>query len=100
MRNYLVAPGGAGLTCDGEILSTYLRGADMYCSGEDGYDGSSGTSMAAPFVSGVAAMLVENGLSNSQIISCILSSTDDLGTPGRDAVFGYGRLNAAEAVSC
>lgn len=100
MKNYLVAPGGAGLTCDGEILSTYLRGAETYCSGDDGYDGGSGTSMAAPFVSGVASMLVEKGLTNTEVISCILRSTEDLGTPGRDAVFGYGRLDAAEAVTC
>lgn len=100
VKNYLVAPGGEnGLTCDGEIVSTFLRGASRTCGREEGYDGLSGTSMAAPIVSGVAALLAAEGLDNQQIVSCILRTTDDLGTKGRDAVFGYGRVNAFKAVS-
>lgn len=99
MKNYLVAPGGDGLTCAGDIFSTYLRGAGTDCSDEDGYEGLSGTSMATPFVSGVAALLAGQGMTNTDIINCILSTADDLGTPGRDSVFGYGRVNAARAAS-
>lgn len=100
VKNYLVAPGGEnGLTCDGEIVSTFLRGASRTCGRDDGYDGLSGTSMAAPFVSGVAALLAAEGLDSRQIVSCILRTTDDLGMAGRDAVFGYGRVNAFKAVS-
>ena len=98
-RNFLVAPGGAGLTCDGEIISTYLRGAETFCSNDPGYEALSGSSMATPFVSGVAALLASKGLEPEAIVRCILDSADDVGIPGRDRVFGYGRLNAAAAVT-
>ena len=99
-KSYLVAPGGdQALTCANDILSTYLRGAARSCSSMDGYENMAGTSMAAPFVSGVAALLASKGLTNTAIVQCLMSTTDDLGPPGRDPVFGFGRVNALKAVS-
>jgi len=98
-KAYLVAPGGdQTLSCSNDILSTYLRGAERACSSVDGYEADAGTSMAAAFVSGTAALLAEKGLKNTAIVECLLASADDLGPPGRDPVFGYGRLNARRAV--
>ena len=97
---YLTAPGGNGLTCSGDIMSTWLRkAAHSVCSPATGYDAWAGTSMATPFVSGVAALLAAKGLSNQAIVACLAASSDDLGAPGRDPVYGYGRVNAARAVT-
>lgn len=101
---YLVAPGGSGIPdvtgCDGEIVSTFPMGLQpANCDLGSGYAGMAGTSMAAPFVSGVAALLASQGLSGPEVVERLLTTTDDLGPPGRDSVFGYGRVNALAAVT-
>ncbi|MGC8878487.1 MAG: S8 family peptidase [Anaerolineae bacterium] len=65
------------------------------------YDWLDGTSMATAFVSGLAALLwsADGGLSASQVRALIESNADDLGTPGKDDYFGYGRINAWRTLS-
>ena len=60
------------------------------------YGWLSGTSMATAFVSGLAALLwsADGNLSATQVRTLIESKADDLGTPGKDVYFGYGRINA------
>jgi subtilisin family serine protease len=60
----------------------------------------SGTSMAAPMVSGVAALVWAKHptWTAAQVRARLLASADDLGRRGRDDYFGAGRVDAATAV--
>ena len=61
-----------------------------------------GTSMAAPHVAGVAALIVgQHGgdISPAQVKEIIQRSADDIGRPGVDDFYGRGRINAYNAVS-
>jgi subtilisin family serine protease len=65
----------------------------------NGYELYSGTSMATPHVSGVAA-LIWNRLparSNTQVRQALTASALDLGATGRDNAYGYGLLQAKAA---
>ena len=66
------------------------------------YRFSQGTSMAAPHVAGVAALMkAVNPVLTPAQFDALLSSgqlTQDLGSPGRDDQFGYGLVNAYAAV--
>jgi len=73
----------------------------------DTYDLKNGTSMAAPVVSGIAALLTEQwrrtfgGGANplpEQLKALILAGADDLGNPGPDYTYGFGLANAKASV--
>ena len=61
----------------------------------------SGTSFAAPEVSGAAALVWQAFpyFSNDLVRQTLLGTADDLGAIGPDPVFGYGELNVGRAVS-
>jgi thermitase len=93
----VAAPGGTlsnGCATDDDIASTYPR--YLVASG---YEYSCGTSMAAPFVTGVAGLLASQGLNSVQIRNRIISTATDLGPAGRDDFFGAGLVNARAAVA-
>jgi serine protease len=69
-----------------------------------GYEPWSGTSMATPHVSGVAALVwshnppsAANGWSNVDIREALQATAKDLGAPGRDNAYGYGLVQAYAA---
>ena len=69
----------------------------VFSAGNEGYFFSIGTSMAAPHVAGVAALIISRhggSLSPSTVELELRKSADDLGETGRDAFYGAGRVNA------
>jgi len=60
---------------------------------------TSGSSFSAPFVSGVASLLLSENprLRNDQVKRKIIYSARDIGAPGRDMSTGYGLLDANAA---
>jgi subtilisin family serine protease len=66
-----------------------------------GYAYGTGTSHAAALVSGCAALLKahEPGLSGEQMARRLQATADDRGEPGRDGVFGAGRVNVYRALA-
>ena len=74
-----------------DILSTVPGG---------GYQTMSGTSMATPHVSGVAAVVMwQQGLTAAETRARLTSTADDLGPAGRDACFGVGGVNLGRAAA-
>jgi uncharacterized protein YjdB len=84
------------------IISTYM----------DGYASASGTSMASPMIAGVCALILsadptlttdpavieDPSLTVTRLKALLYDTVDDLGDPGRDDYYGYGRVNAERAV--
>lgn len=89
----ICAPGGDGNPADeGDILSCYLNNQYAYIAG---------TSMATPYVSGLAALVFSqnSGWTNTQVENRLMSTTDDLGQSGWDSSYGYGRINLYKALN-
>ena len=65
------------------------------------YYRATGTSFAAPFVTGVASLIIAGnpGLSNDQVKRMMLNSTRDVGAPGWDHLTGSGLLDATAALA-
>ncbi|HYF74973.1 MAG TPA: S8 family serine peptidase, partial [Candidatus Nitrosocosmicus sp.] len=65
------------------------------------YESWNGTSMATPFVSGAAALLIScyPELSADAIVEKLYNNTQDLGTDGKDNYFGYGMLDVFAALN-
>lgn len=84
-------------SADGAQVELAAPGVDIYSTWLDGgYVNQSGTSMAAPFVSGMAALVKSRDLSMmpQEIRNKLANNAIDLGEAGKDAVYGYGLVQA------
>jgi subtilisin family serine protease len=102
----LVAPG-----IPGEILSTCLSPAGANCKPDTGIVGGGqgvcercrggSSSLAAPLVAAAAALLksYEPGWDNDEIRARLRATAMDLGTPGPNFEFGYGLVQAYDALT-
>jgi Subtilase family len=87
----------------GDAASFYLVAPGVHVSATfgEGYASLSGTSMAAPAVSGAAALLMGYWpyLKANQVAAILLNTADDLGAKGTDPIYGRGLLNVQRALS-
>ncbi|MFA6296567.1 MAG: S8 family serine peptidase [Patescibacteria group bacterium] len=82
------------------ILSLRASGTTMGSVVGSNYTIASGTSMATPHVAGLAALILaaHPTMSNQEIENNIKNYADDKGATGFDIYYGYGRINAEQAV--
>ncbi|MDD4051326.1 MAG: S8 family serine peptidase [candidate division Zixibacteria bacterium] len=90
-------------TCDPSIVKPELvaPGVGIYSSYKDGgYKIMSGTSMAAPFVAGLVAIMRQYNpeATVDQIKYALLAATTDLGPVGEDNAYGMGIIDASRVL--
>lgn len=73
------------------IASTYMH--KQYAS-------LSGTSMASPHVTALAALIRSTNpkLKNTEVMEIMRKTAEDLGTPGKDKYYGYGQIDVIKAL--
>ena len=86
----------------GDYIALAAPGVDILAPVPgNGYNVTSGTSLAAAHVSGLAALVLARApaLTAGEVVDILTASASDLGSPGRDAVFGAGLPDALMAVN-
>jgi thermitase len=92
---YLHDPAGVYST-----MPTYAVELTRFYGYYKNYDYLHGTSQATPHVAGLASLLwsVDPTMTPDQVEEIIKTTADDLGTPGWDPDYGYGRIDSLAAV--
>jgi lantibiotic leader peptide-processing serine protease len=96
-----VYPGNEACTLRGVTVPCWVFDMVMSTTRTGFYGWNAGTSMAAPHVSGVAALIIgKNGgeMDPAAVERILRASAEDLGKPGNDDTHGAGRVNANRAV--
>jgi thermitase len=81
------------LSAPGVSILTTARGG--------GYGYWSGTSFASPLAAGVASLVLsaQPSATAAELVNALQSGADDIGEPGKDDYFGYGRVNVERAAA-
>ena len=103
----ILALSSRGPAKDGRIKPEVVaRGASVFSSvPTNSYGTASGTSMAAPVVTGVAALLTEQWRRTfatnpkpEELKAVIIAGANDVGNAGPDYTYGFGMVNAKDSV--
>lgn len=110
-KDWCIAAPGTDITSSvvgGSIQGNVVRDADGNVIGLDitgenpeyGYGDLTGTSMAAPHITGALALLMERFpyLDNPQIRDVLLTTATDLGDAGVDEIYGWGLVDLKKAI--
>jgi hypothetical protein len=86
----------------GGYIAVAAPGVDVFLPApEEKYQITSGTSFSAAYVSGLAGLMLERNpaLKPAELRAILMKTARDLGSPGRDDLFGAGEADAFAAVS-
>ena len=85
----------------GSYIALAAPGVDIFLPAPDQkYQVTSGTSFSAAYISGIAALMLERNpaLKRDELRATLMKTARDLGSPGRDDLYGAGEADAFAAV--
>jgi subtilisin family serine protease len=108
-NRFVVAPGGEtqcnrGVQCQVAFLRFNCQGFDQSVTTAptgtgplNGYSAGAGTSSATASASGAAALILSRypDMKVGELVDTVLGTAVDLGAPGYDPIFGYGRVSVS-----
>jgi subtilisin family serine protease len=88
----------------GDWITVAAPGVDViscYRGATNSYSTLSGTSMASPHTAGLVALMValDPGITPQEVFDLLEENSVDLGSPGFDIYYGWGRIDAYAALS-
>ncbi|MDL1988603.1 MAG: S8 family serine peptidase [Deltaproteobacteria bacterium] len=92
----------ANFSTYGQVIDVAAPGVSIYSTVlNNGYNTFDGTSMAAPHVSGIVALILSNNpqVTNTYIRKLLYICAEDIGSEGWDKYTGFGRVNAFRALT-